>query len=161
MVSNSKEYSKRYREEHKDKLREWAKKNYVNNRESILANKKRYRDERSSEQIRKQLDAQIKSKRKLKFELLLHYSKVFDSNAVVPCCCDPFHLHLFNCPFLTELDSLSIDHINGGGTEERKKTGSGLYAQLKKRGFPEGYQVLCMNCQYVKRVRNNEVPRHL
>lgn len=46
------------------------------------------------------------------------------------------------------LEFLSIDHINGCGSELRKTQGTGprLYATLKRAGFPEGYRVLCHNC---------------
>ena len=53
---------------------------------------------------------------------------------------------------------LSIDHINGGGNEQRRllglKGGIHFYKWLIKNNFPEGYQTLCMNCQYVKRGEN-------
>ena len=43
---------------------------------------------------------------------------------------------------------LSIDHIGGGGKAHRKKIGgsSYLYSWLERNGFPEGFQVLCHNC---------------
>ena len=50
---------------------------------------------------------------------------------------------------------LSIDHINGGGTKHRaevvKASGNGFYRWLRKNNFPQGYQTLCMNCQFVKK----------
>lgn len=54
---------------------------------------------------------------------------------------------------------LSIDHINGGGTKHIAKIGGGsaFYAWLRHNGYPNGYQTLCMNCQYVKRELNHEV----
>jgi hypothetical protein len=41
---------------------------------------------------------------------------------------------------------LQIDHINGGGTEHRKQIGSGIYRWLRKNQWPEGFRVLCANC---------------
>ncbi len=59
-----------------------------------------------------------------------------------------------------DIRALSIDHINGGGTSQRlsdpKLMGQSVYYYLHKRGFPLGYQTLCMNCQFIKRVENNE-----
>lgn len=50
----------------------------------------------------------------------------------------------------TEVRFLTIDHINGDGSEHRKTskcgTGSVFYRWLKREGMPEGYQVLCYNC---------------
>jgi hypothetical protein len=43
---------------------------------------------------------------------------------------------------------LSIDHINGGGTKHRAEVGKGdvFYKWLRKNGYPEGFRVLCHNC---------------
>jgi len=62
------------------------------------------------------------------------------------------------CPY-TDIRALSIDHINGDGSEHRKlinKRGIGFYNWLIKNNYPEGFQVLCMNCQFIKRDENNE-----
>jgi len=46
---------------------------------------------------------------------------------------------------------LSIDHIDGGGTQHRKELGSKyIYSWLIQQEFPEGYQVLCHNCNMAK-----------
>jgi hypothetical protein len=48
---------------------------------------------------------------------------------------------------------LTIDHINGGGTKERKQlrmSAMTFYSHLKKNDYPEGYQVLCYNCNCAK-----------
>lgn len=61
----------------------------------------------------------------------------------------------------TEKMFLSIDHINGGGQEDRKKRGNGtvMYQSLLRDGLPEGYQLLCMNCNH-GRMRNNGICPH-
>lgn len=55
---------------------------------------------------------------------------------------------------------LSIDHINGGGNKERilnkTRLSSAFYRWLKKNQYPDGYQTLCMNCQFIKRFERNE-----
>ena len=58
------------------------------------------------------------------------------------------------------MDCLSIDHINGLGTQNRKalhRSGSTFYQWLKSNGHPDGFQVLCMNCQFIKKKRMHEV----
>ena len=52
----------------------------------------------------------------------------------------------------TELAFLTLDHIEGGGTKDRKGPGGteGLYRRLKRAGWPNGYQVLCANCNMAK-----------
>jgi hypothetical protein len=57
----------------------------------------------------------------------------------------------------SRLACLTLDHINGGGNKERKKYGSSRFGArlcryLKKRGYPEGFQTLCMNCQFCKTI---------
>lgn len=52
-----------------------------------------------------------------------------------------------------QLQFLCLDHINGGGTEERKRLGPGgvlFYCRLKAAGYPPGLQVLCHNCNMAK-----------
>lgn len=44
---------------------------------------------------------------------------------------------------------LGIDHIDGGGGKHRKellKSGTHIYLWLKKNDYPDGYRVLCHNC---------------
>jgi hypothetical protein len=48
----------------------------------------------------------------------------------------------------TELVTLSLDRINGGGTKHRERCKGRVYLDLKKKGYPSGYRVLCMNCQF-------------
>ena len=50
----------------------------------------------------------------------------------------------------TEIDFLQIDHIDGGGNQQRKLTHKDLYRWLKTHGFPSGFQVLCANCNFAK-----------
>jgi hypothetical protein len=81
----------------------------------------------------------------LKLEVFDHYSK-----GTFKCC---------RCGF-ADLRALSIDHINGGGTEHRKIIpGHKMYVWLRKNNYPEGFQVLCMNCNWIKRFENNEIQR--
>jgi len=59
-----------------------------------------------------------------------------------------------NCGF-DDIRALSIDHINGNGRKERAKLGINggerFYYYLRKNGYPEGYQTLCMNCNTIKK----------
>lgn len=56
---------------------------------------------------------------------------------------------------------LAIDHINGNGNKERKKikkAGSGFYKWLIDNNFPEGYQVLCHNCNMGRHLNGGICP---
>ena len=60
----------------------------------------------------------------------------------------------------TDIRALSIDHINGDGARHRRVENIGsLYPWLKRNQFPSGFQTLCMNCQWVKRVENGETTK--
>lgn len=51
---------------------------------------------------------------------------------------------------------LAIDHVNNDGNTQRSELGQGsfkIYRWLKNQGYPDGYQVLCHNCNYAKHVR--------
>jgi hypothetical protein len=55
--------------------------------------------------------------------------------------------------------ALQIDHVNGGGTKERKiYNGQNRYAIILKRLLENSkeYQILCANCNWIKRYNNNE-----
>lgn len=78
---------------------------------------------------------------KKKIGILSHYS-----NGLMKCA---------HCGF-DDIRALSIDHIGGGGAPHRRMTGNDVYGWLKRNGFPKGYQVLCMNCQLIKRQVNRE-----
>ena len=73
---------------------------------------------------------------KLRTEVLSHYV----GGAPACACCRE-----------TTLEFLSIDHVNGGGRKHREELKQrSIYAWLKKEGYPEGYQVLCHNCNQAK-----------
>lgn len=51
----------------------------------------------------------------------------------------------------TQFRFLAIDHINGGGSRQRKAIpGHDMGAWLKKNSYPFGFQVLCHNCNQAK-----------
>jgi len=65
------------------------------------------------------------------------------------------------CVFCGErrISCLSLDHINDGGFAHRKQLGilggRQFYQWLIREGLPEGYQTLCMNCQWMKRAKTS------
>lgn len=90
--------------------------------------------------------ARIKSKErraKIKLATLTYYS-----TTLRPSC---------NCCRVEDIDVLCIDHIEGGGKKHREQVGIGagwkFYEWLRKQGFPDGYQVLCFNCNIKKYLR--------
>lgn len=72
---------------------------------------------------------------KIRLRILIHYG---GSPPKCKCCGE------------SQLEFLSLDHINGGGSKERRIYGSKLAYSLIRRGFPKGYQILCHNCNQAK-----------
>lgn len=59
----------------------------------------------------------------------------------------------------SRIQCLTIDHINGGGNKHRKEVGEGVtfYRWLIKNNFPEGFRVLCMNCNFYAHLTKENV----
>lgn len=75
-----------------------------------------------------------KWRRKLRIEVLTHYSSTPYPSCV---CCEETHIEF-----------LAVDHIAGGGEAQRTAIGGPdyFYHWLRKNNFPEGFRVLCHNC---------------
>jgi len=128
------EKGEEYKERHKEYARQWR----LNNKDKAKAIQKR-------------------SMYEARLEVLQHYSGL--ETPECKCCKEQM------------FEFLQIDHINGDGAEHRRSIGmaqgdlnqrakenqkvslggSGFIYWLKKNNFPEGFQVLCSNCNYGKR----------
>ncbi len=64
------------------------------------------------------------------------------------------------CAF-SDIRALQVDHVNGNGFKERKterKIGNPYKLMLQKvMAGSKDYQVLCANCNWIKKVENKEV----
>lgn len=117
------------------KQRQASLKSYYKHHEKYLLKARKYRAN-NPEKIKV---SQRKSQQKTKRIVFEHYSKNSDY-AVCACCKEK------------EFTFLVIDHINGGGTQQRKTIPGGIsfYTWLKKNNFPDGFQILCHNCNMSK-----------
>jgi len=133
------------------RIREWK----TLNRERYLAGVKRwnYQNREQQRQYRKNnLEAARRrsrdSRRRLRLQVLQHYSPL---------------LRCHRCDF-SDLRALTIDHVEGHGAAHRRTLGrsaqTAFYTWLRSQGYPSGYQVLCMNCQFIKRVENGEMNQY-
>lgn len=55
--------------------------------------------------------------------------------------------------------ALHFDHVNGNGAEERRKEGNRQHLLMYRRiiaGERNLYQILCANCNCIKKVENKE-----
>jgi hypothetical protein len=99
--------------------------------------KKRKRDREYHQENREKRLAQFKTRAiSLKQEMIAAYG------GKCSCCGE------------SRFEFLTLDHVNGGGKSHRSRVGGGgahLYADLKRRGWPQGeYQLLCFNCNTAK-----------
>jgi len=156
------EYNRRWERANRAKRREQANKRYAENLEqhrayALKSYYKHIEENRRKQRERKRIiyrqdKARVyaqsyKSHCKIREEVLTHYG-----NGQLAC---------LECGE-SRLACLSIDHISGNGADHRKtlpkyqRSGVAFYRWLKKQRYPQGYQTLCMNCQWVKRAENKE-----
>ena len=125
-----------------EEVRAKRKENYIEHKDEILARNRAYKI--SHPEKRKRWAVQWKNK--VKLEVIAHYS-----DKTMACA---------DCGF-DDIRALTIDHINGGGSQHRKRiNGYHIPAWLRKNGYPEGYQVLCMNCQFIKKAEGKEYGKY-
>jgi hypothetical protein len=144
-----------YYSKHREQIVERCRKYRVENREKIKTQRhERYETHKKSENKQSQKNyekhkerilKQHKERRaSIKLRVLTHYGG------------NPPHCQCKGCYYLDHdcpTQFLTIDHINNDGAEHRKQIGEHtIYHWLIKHNFPEGYQVLCMNCNWAKRL---------
>lgn len=121
-----------------------AREYYRANKESANAAKAKWYAKNREDQRAKQRQRNLR----LKLDALNAYS-----NDESPRCC---------CCGEDEVQFLCLDHENNDGAEHRKRVGSGtvLYAQLKRDGWPNnlGLRVACYNCNNAWKNNNGECP---
>jgi hypothetical protein len=137
------EKNSRWRKNNPEKKREADRKHYQRTREKQLEYKKNYYAKNREEKLQR---ASINSaKRRAK-----QRQAIFDllGRKCVRCGFD-------------DVRALQVDHINGGGTKERTSLASphSVYKKVLACGG-EGYQILCANCNQIKRYEQNESVRH-
>jgi hypothetical protein len=151
-ASSNKSYYETHREEIRKKQKEYYEATYTERREEknrrrtekrrqtnwYEANKEKQRANTRAyyyahkEEQRAKAKARVQALRTLVLE---HYGKQ------CACCGE------------TEIKFLSIDHINNDGAAHRKVIGKGgttLYYWLRDNEYPDGFQILCHNCNFAK-----------
>ena len=135
-----------YDERQRDKrIKGWSELSDEERLTEIMRHRKR-RENFTFEQLEYERERGRTNALKSKLKVLTHYSHG-DIHCMNPCCEVPGGAR--------NIWSLSIDHINGGGrkhTEELHKEGLNFYAWIIKNNFPEGFKVLCMNCNTINKV---------
>ena len=126
-------YIKQWRKENSEKVKGYALAWYYRNHDRVreTANAMR-REQYTNPEWRSKLAAYRKQLYlKFKAKCFSHYGNACE-------CCGE-----------SRTEFLSVDHVNGGGTRQRKATklaGQRMYAWLVKHNYPGGYRLLCHNC---------------
>lgn len=136
-MTSSKECHKLWRERNREKINAKGRESYKQNREKILEQKKKWYEKNKESNKIKHREYKKKNDIKLTTTVIEHYGGTPPKCA----CCGE-----------TERTFLVLDHINGNGTKQRKKLGTGhaVFRWIVKNGFPDEYQVLCSNCNLSK-----------
>ena len=137
-----KERQKIWREKNKEHFNEWQRKNYKKNpKKHNKQNLETYYKNHEKYCLNRRIA--IKKKREEQKKIVFnHYSKGKN-------CCEI-------CGII-DTDVLTIDHINGNGSKHRKEIrGDHMENWLIKNNYPEGYRILCMNCQFKERKHKNQ-----
>jgi len=145
-VENALRWRRENPEQFKKTQRLWEKKN-----------RKKRNEQRCIRRLSPEVLKRGKEQRlKIKMKVIAHYS-----NGTMKCA-NPFGIDHSSFEEIGDyIRLLQIDHIEGKGTEHRKSIGiknGGItfYYWLINNGFPEGFQVLCANCNWLKRHRYKE-----
>lgn len=145
------------REKYNGYMRKWQKDKISNlssvELEKLRTEEKEYRQKNYDKNYKKQQDwkknnperdnkLNYQERERLKTEIFKHYSED-------KMCC-------VKCGF-SDIRALQLDHIYDNGSEHRRliggvrtRAGGQYYRWLRKNKFPEGYQVLCANCNWIK-----------
>jgi hypothetical protein len=129
-----KAYMKKYQEENRERMRAYSHDWRDRHREQHCRNGQAFYWSRRESEIARGIKKNRVLHVKRRIKVLMHYS---GGKMECACCGNK------------NLEFLCIDHINGGGSLQRnsaKYRYGSLYDYLLRLGLPEGFRVLCHNC---------------
>lgn len=137
------------RARHNAKNREWAKNNPEKMREArkrwITANPEKNKAMQKEIQHRSYIKHREEIRGRQKILNMKRKEKVASAYGGKCACCGE-----------DRIEFLAIDHIEGGGNLHRREAnlqpGTQFYCWLIREGFPDGFQVLCYNCNNAKAI---------
>lgn len=150
---NKKEYNKQYYQLHRDKYLTRSK-NYYKTHTDIMKkrSKKWYYDHRKENLIKARIYAKKHYQQKKKY-MLTYYRKRWRKirNEIY----DLLGKKCVRCGFDDER-ALQVDHLNNDGYLLRKTITNTLSFLKHIKKTPQKYQILCANCNWIKRVETDE-----
>ena len=142
-------YQKKYREIHRDKIMDYGRAYYWKDPKRRCDEAKIYREAHKEElsikyHVKHQTNSEFRESKRV-YSLAKHRNNrtiVINHYGGKCACCGE-----------STYEFLAIDHINGGGTAHRREIkgyGSRMCDWLIKNNFPDGFQILCHNCNLAK-----------
>ena len=134
---------------------EQAERNRTRSREQARARRAAMTPEQRAEEYRRISEARrqrddFPEKRAARLATNARFRTALRQTALIRYSSDPAHC---TCCGEQSTEFLVIDHIGGGGTQHRKSlNASSIYTWLKRHGYPDGYRVLCHNCNFAVRL---------
>jgi len=152
ITEKEKQYKSKWYFENKTRLQEQKRNYYLKNQEKLKEKQRQYQ-EKNKEKISE--NRKIFGYNKRRWE---------ENHMQMREYCQKRRLRVFNhysgnppkcaCCGEREIRFLTIDHINNDGAEHRKTANVGggqqIIGWLIKNDFPEGFQILCYNCNMAK-----------
>lgn len=129
MSGRKAEYMREYVRKNRDKMNEAKRQHY-------------YRKRENPDWVERERGRALQRYHELRHDAMIAYG-----GYVCACCGE------------TEPNFLSLDHIENDGADHRRKVGKAIWKWLRDNNYPEGFQVLCMNCNHGK-ARNNGICPH-
>lgn len=128
----------------KEAKKEYMQKYYEANKEKLKQNMRAYYSKYYPENKEKISKYNIELEEKKRMTVFNHYCK---GDVKCQCCGE------------RETDFLTVDHINQDGYLHRRK-GVHICRLLIHLNFPEGYQILCYNCNCARSFRGKGICPH-
>lgn len=134
------EYQREYRKKHLEQLRAYRREYYQKDPEKYREYSRQYQRENYKANLETNREKRRNNNMKRRLEILSLFGRV-----------------CARCGF-KDWRALQIDHVNGGGTTARKILPHSNSALLKIiKANPGRFQVLCANCNWIKRCEKGEL----
>ncbi len=130
---------------------EQAERNRTRSREQSRARRAAMTPEQRAEEYRRISEARRQrddypEKREARLATNKRFYTALRQTALIRYSSDPPHC---TCCGERHVEFLAIDHVDGSGAQHRKTlNASSIYTWLKREGYPDGYRVLCSNCNW-------------
>jgi len=126
--------------------KEYTRLYYIKNREHLIERSKKYQIEHREEINKRRRKNKNYGHNRIAGMEKRHLDKV----RILSFYSNPPSIPICNNCGEQDIDVLCLDHINGGGSRHVRDLTTTLYGWILQNNFPDGFQVLCANCNLKK-----------